>query len=202
MAIKIWKKNAHEVKLKYLSEYVCKQLKYHQQWVRVTTDISWETILNIFKCSFSIASSTKILTLANSTYFWEPEYYFFCCANPLSGKTALNGMDINALVQQNISGRYLWIFSSFCMKNFMIERLHLWLTFKPCCFTYNVTMVSLNIEIKWKLLFFFNNQSNFLFNVIPRKASTWKTITDTNSSLNFCLIFIFRWIFYKADMSL
>ena len=63
-------------------------------------------------------------------------------------------------------------------------------------------MVSLNTEIKWKLLFFFSNQNNFLFNAIPWKASTWKAITSTNYSLNICLIFIFRSIFYKANISL
>ena len=62
LATKIWK-NIFSWKeiLKNLSEYICRQLKYHQCRIRGKTGIWLEIILNVFK--YSVTCSTKILTL-------------------------------------------------------------------------------------------------------------------------------------------
>ena len=66
--------------------------------------------------------------------------------------------------------------------------LHLILLATFCCISF---------EKKRKETFAFYSVCPFF---IPRKASTWKTIAATNSSLNFCWILIFRWNLYKADI--
>ena len=50
-------------KTENFSEYICKQLKY-QHRIRNKTGTSLEVTLNVFKLSYSINCSTKVLTLA------------------------------------------------------------------------------------------------------------------------------------------
>ena len=51
-----------KLNIKSFSEYICRQLKYHQNIIRCKFSISLEIILNVFKY-LTVSFSTKIITL-------------------------------------------------------------------------------------------------------------------------------------------
>ena len=53
---------------KNFSEYICRQLKYHQHRIKNKTGISLEIILNVCKCL--IVSHSKIVTLAIASFLF------------------------------------------------------------------------------------------------------------------------------------
>ena len=59
-----------ENKLKHLSEYICRQLKYHQHRIRSETGMSLEIILDVFKWPIVSLVPLKILILAIAPHFF------------------------------------------------------------------------------------------------------------------------------------
>ena len=57
------------VNTKKLSEYICRQLRYHQHWVRHRTRISLENTLNAFKC-------LTVLLLLLTTLLWQQHHFW------------------------------------------------------------------------------------------------------------------------------
>ena len=56
---------------KVLSEYICRQLKYHGHRIRSKISISLEIILNVFNCLIvPLVPSTKILTLTIAPFLF------------------------------------------------------------------------------------------------------------------------------------
>ena len=95
----------HENKLKHLSEYICRQLKYHQHRIRSETGMSLEMILDVFKWPIVSLVPLKNFYFGNSTTFfyfsWHPLwiYYSSTCVHFTAperwGTDLLEGTDVH-----------------------------------------------------------------------------------------------------------
>ena len=73
------------VSINYFSEYIFRQLKWHQHKIRSKTDISSEITVNV--CKYSLPSFNKTLTLTTAPFLvpslsanlpWCQECIFYC----------------------------------------------------------------------------------------------------------------------------